>query len=285
MYSKKELIDKIESVHYIDRHNGKIFYSLKEVFNEFNLTDFENFLVSTNEIYQKLNKLSYPLRTLFQAKKVKDGKLDDVYVNPVGLMFAFAQYSVNAKDEHEKNICYEIAKILKENQTIFYPEKRMLARKAYSDTTKALRHKVKEITLGDRFYSLSTYLNKMYYTILSDYYFITDTDSIMRNKIGDPNAKYLDYITVRELKDLTEIQKTILEDLEKYPSMSIVDLAKDAACKKHVEFIKDYAGISPLKYRAHSNKPSQMLKEFNNLLKELKLDNITLLDDKNTYEK
>lgn len=281
--SKENIIEKLKSINYNELKTGKSFYSLKDVLKEFNIKHLAVGLVATTKIFKRMDEISYPCRTLYTLKKNAGGIVEDVYLNPVGLMLVLAQSSQMLKKEADKELCLFIANVLKEEQPSFYPERRLLFRNEYKESFKELSSKVKQKVNGDTYRSLSSHIAKLHYTILSDYFFVTELERISYKKTGSYSKNYLDYISLRELKDLSEINKTLIKDIEKYPNTSFIELARSEATKKRREFFLNYAGVYPFEYRSHNNTPKQMLKEFDNLLKELNLTpNISIKKDKNT---
>ena len=142
--SKEQVIEKLKSINYTNINTKKSFYSLKDVLKEFNINSLAVGLVATTTVFKKMDEISYPCRTLYTLKKNAGGIVEDVYLNPVGLMLVLAQTSQMLKKETDKELCLFIANVLKEEQPTFYPERRLLFRNEYKESFKELSSKVKQ---------------------------------------------------------------------------------------------------------------------------------------------
>ena len=270
-YSKEQLKEKLKSCYMKDLKTGKVFYSLEMIFKEFNIKHFAVGLVATTQIFKKMDEISYPCRTLYQLQKNASDIVVDVYLNPVGLMLVLASTSQKLKDRENKEVCSEIANLLKDEQNCFYPDRRLLYREEFKENFKLLSSRVKQAVDGDYYRSVSGHLSRLHYTIISEYYGVSDIETITYKKTGAYNKNYLDYISLRELKDLSQIQKTIIQEIERHPNIDFISLARSEAIQKRRDFYLKYAGMYPLEYRSHSNSPKRMIKDFDKLLKELDL--------------
>lgn len=271
-YSNEQIKKKLISCSIKDLKNGRYFYSLKDVLKEFEIKHFEVGLIAQTQIRKKLESISYPCGAMFQLQKNKGGIVEDVYLSPTGLMFTLATLSQMLTKNDVKDLSFDIACVIKEEQNLFYPERRLFFREEYKSSFKELSSRVKQLVDGDKYRSLSSHLSRLHYTILSDYYFVTEIDSITYKKTGTYSKNYLDYISLRELKDLTEIQKTLIKEISKNPSVDFIELAGIEATKRRRDFFLNYAGKYPFEYKAHNNTPKKMIKEFDDLLIELNLE-------------
>jgi len=282
---ENEIKAKLKSLCMTDLKTGKSFYSLKDVFKEFNIKHLPVGFIATTTIFKRMDEISYPCRTLYTLKKNAGGIVEDVYLNPVGLMLVLATSAQMLKNTKDKETCLNIANVVKTEQPTFYPERRLLYRNEYKESFKELSSRVKQLVDGDKYRSLSSHLSRLHYTILSDYFYVTELERISYKKTGTYTKNYLDYISLRELKDLSEINKTLIKEIAKNPSVDLIELASIEATKKRRNFFLNYAGMYPFEYRSHSNTPKQMLKGFDNLLKDLNLTpNINIKKDKKTEE-
>lgn len=279
-YNEKEVRQKLQSLCYFNQRTKKSFYSAREIFKEFKLHNFSLFVESIEEIKKQLNEISYPTKQLFQFITDSNGFIEDIYLNPVGVTFACASFSKNSTEISEKVKSYYIAKMLRNYQQILYPDSRILAREEYKETTKAFRSKIKQIVGDNADKSLKSYYREIYTAIVKEYYSNSSVDAVSKAKAGNPNKQYLDYISLKELYDLKQIQQNMLEILIEKPKTNIVALAQKLAKEQKQQFISLYSH-TPFSHPAHTNTPVQMYKQFGELLKEYKIDNETL---KTNYE-
>ena len=132
-YSQLQIKEKLTNLCMKDLKTGKNFYSLKDVFKDFNIKHFEIGLIATTHVFKKMDLISYPCRTLYTLKKNPAGITEDVYLNPVGLMLVLGMSSKLLKNDSEKEICHDIANVIKQEQPTFYPERRLLYRNEYKE--------------------------------------------------------------------------------------------------------------------------------------------------------
>jgi len=270
-YSNEQINEKLKSICMQDMRTKKPFYSLKDVFKEFGLKNFEVGIIATTSIFKKMDDLSYPCKNNRQLKTTAAGIVEDVYLSPLGLMLVLATASQMLKDKNNQEVCMDIALLLKQDLTMFYPDRRFFYREEFKENFKLLSSRVKQIVDGDNYRSVSGHLSRLHYTIISEYYGVSDLNTITYEKTGTFNKNYLDYISLRELKDLSEIQRNIIKEIEKNPGVDFISLARYEATEKRRNFFFNYAGKYPLEYRAHSNTPKKMILQYDKLLKELNL--------------
>lgn len=283
-YSENEIKNKLTPLCMKDLKTGKYFYSLQDVFKEFNIKHFAIGLIATTKIFKKMEEISYPCGNLYTLHKNAGGVVEDVYLNPTGLMLVLATASQMLKGANSE-VCFDIASVLKQEQPCFYPERRLLFREEYTESFKELSSRVKDLVKGDKYRSLSSHLSRLHYTILSDYFFVTELERITYKKTGSYSKNFLDYISLRELKDLSEINKTLIKEIEKSSSVDFINIAGIEATTKRRNFFLNYAGKYPFEYRAHSNTPKQMIKAFDNILIELNLEKPKKYMDKKNVSK
>lgn len=273
---------KLENLIYNSKNN-KSFYSLNDIFKEFKLKNYNESFKIIQNLKKQLIEISYPIKNLMQYKK-ENNKVYDIYLSQTGVFLVFASLAKYLKTEEEKQICYLISKASYKKDFIFYPENRFLYRQDYIETTKSLRSRVKKIYEYDDYITISERLNTLYHTIICAYYNVENSTELCLKKLNNANKNYLDYISLRELKDLQEIQNKMLFQITKIKSSDYLQIARHEALIKRKNFIADY-GITPLYYDTHTNKPLTMLKKFNKLRENLNIDEKTLSENIDTFEK
>ena len=274
--------DIIESSSYQDISKNKTFYSLKEFVKENNICSFNLAINAAQQVKQDLNLISYPSGLTIQYVKDTQNGIKEIFLNADGLMLVMAKLS-KSNDVKNKDLCYDIAKYLRNEKKSYYPDTRALCRLEYTDVTKELRSKIKKYLESYNKYELSEQIALIYHTILKNYYFLTGSnvkDDLNKLKTDSYNKSYLDYITARELKDLTEIQKKAIYCLE-HSDNDILTVVSHEAQKRRVNFLLNYAGKYPEQYQSHTNKPAKMLSDFTKLLKDYDLDLTSLNDYEN----
>lgn len=300
-YTEKQIKTKLSIIQYQNAKNGKIFYSLNDIFKEFKMSDYKTAFDTIQTLKQKLLEISYPVKNVLQYKKktikdyettlsntnnfiVEEKKVYDVFLSQTGVFLVFASLAKTMQNENDRELCYNISKVSYIKDFVFYPESRLLLRNDYTETTKSLRSRVKKIYINDDYVSISERLNTLYHTIICAYYNVENSEELCYKKFNNPNKKYLDYVSLRELRDLQDIQNTMLYNLTNKPSSDYLQIARYEALIKRKKFIYDY-GFGPLYYEPHSNKPLKMLKQFNSLRESLKIDELSLKEDIDTFEK
>lgn len=282
--NEQEIKNKLLEISYKEKINGKRIYPLSDFLKEFGFEKLESYVDDVCAVKVKLDKISYPTKQMFRIYLTKN-KIEKVDVNAIGLMFVMAQISKTSKNSKEAKKAYEISKAICNAAKVFYPEKRVILRREYVYVTKELRGLVKQRCESELNADLKASLKKLYSTILSDYYYITDTYYLRMKKTGKPNGNYLDFITASELQDLIEIQKQVVHCLKNYPTENPLYLANRLASEKRLDFCTHHAGCFPFNYAPHTLKPARAYKEFNNLLKEYNLDAKSLKNDDDNLEK
>jgi len=281
--NKNNLKEKLNSLMYVNAKNGKIFFSLNDVLKTFNLKNDKEMFEIVKSIKKEFVNISYPVKNIMQFQK-KDKIIYDTYLSKTGLAFVLAAFSKSEKYLNKKELLSELSKLCIEKDYVFYPEKRLLLRQDYTETTKGLRSRIKKIYVNDDYVSISERLNTLYHTIICAYYNVDNSNHLNIYKFNDKNKKYLDYISARELKDLHEIQNIMLYKLSQKSSQDYLQTAKHEALIKRKQFIADY-GVTPLDYSVHTNKPLTMLKKFNKLREKLSLDEKSLINEIDIFNK
>lgn len=279
---KIKIRKKLDSLAYKGAYN-KVFYSFNDLFKDFKLTNYEKCFDIIQDLKDELYDISFPINFVMQYKR-KEDLVYDIYLSNVGVFLIFASLAKYLDKEEEKNLCYLISKVIYKQDYIFYPERRLLYRQDYTETTKYLRSRVKRIYENDDYFTISERLNTLYHTILSSYYYVENATELCLIKLGTTSKNYLDYISLRELKDLQEIQDRMLFELTNARNTDYLQIARHAALEKRTKFINDYK-VSPLQYRTHNNKPLSMVKKFNKLRKKLNIDELSLAENIEIFEK
>ena len=254
-----------------DLLKNKTFYSLTDFVKEYEICDDELVMKSAIKVREKLNSLSFPARYSFQIHITKDGKVKNIYANSLGLMLTLCEISKNIKDNLKAKFCTNLAQYIKMSTKIFYPEQRCLLRLEYTETTKNFRNKLNYILKNRYGYgSISSEISLFYNEMIQGYYH-KNKENINEIKSGNYSNIYLDYISCRELKDLIEIHKAAINALDTSVGDAKIATRRKAE-ERRLNFYTHFAGQYPEEYRAHKLKPAKMLKEFDKVLKEYKLD-------------
>lgn len=281
--NETEIKQKLLSLSYKERINGKRIYPLSDILKEFGFENIQNYVNDVCAVKVKLDNISYPTKQMFRLY-LKKNKVEQIDVDAIGLMFVMAEISKTSKNPNIKTRAFEISKAICDAAKIFYPEKRVILRREYVYVTKELRGLVKQRCETENNAELKASLKKLYSTILSDYYFINDTYYLRMKKTGNPKGNYLDYITASELQDLIDIQKEVIDCIKNYPNDNPLYLANRLSSEKRLSFCTHHAGCFPFDYKPHTFKPARAYKEFNKLLKEYNLDAKSLKKDDDNLE-
>ena len=272
--SKQKIKQILDSSSYTNLINNKTFYSLKDFVKENNICDFNYLIQTVNNVKQKLANFSHPQSLTFQVIKTSNNSVKEIYCSSVGLMFVLAEISKNVKNNNTKNFCYIVAKYIASEKESYYPDIRALCRIEYTEVTKEFRSKIKKYLESYNKYELSEQIALIYHTILKNYYYIQGNDVkdyLNKLKTNSYNKSYLDFISARELKDLTQIQKMAIKCLEN-SNKDILQVITNEAQKRRYNFYTKYSQKFPENYAPHTLTPAKMLKEFTNLLIYYKLD-------------
>jgi len=272
--SKKEAKTILENHAIKDLLKNKIFYSLNEFIKEYDICDFNLAIQSALFVKEKLNSLSFPSRHSFRIYMTREGEIKEIFANNLGFMLVLCEIAKNIKDKEKSEFCTNLAQYIKIETQLFYPEKRALARLEYTDITKEFRHEVKQFLDNYGYYSISSDISLLYNEILQGYYHLSKEDLNM-TKTGSYTVSYLDHITAKELKDLTEIHKKVIVALQDSIGEAM-RVARSESEERRVRFYTNFAGCYPDEYRSHTLKPAKMVKEFDKILKSYNLDAISI---------
>lgn len=272
--TENEIANIVNIYCYKDPITKKESFELKDFVKSNKFCSFDLAKKCASIVKQKLINISYPSGATIQLQKTKNGEILDVYLDKVGLMLTLKEISKNVKNNVTKTNLDNLAKYLKICVKNFYPVQRCLCRLEYTEITKELRSRIKLYLYRENESDLGKQLALIYHSILSNYYQIKGEDvksELNKLKTGKYNVSYLDYITARELKDLTEIQKKVIYALE-YTDNDIMQVIINEAHKRRMNFFTNYAHSYPEKYPAHFNTPAKLMKDFDKLLEEYNLD-------------
>lgn len=273
--NKKYTDQILEELTYSSKKNGKKFVVLSEVNTVLNPTDKVALLNSLKEIIADFDNLSYPANYMYQFI-CKEGKVVDCNLSREALMFLMANYSAKETDKHKSKIAMDLAMELKDKIKRFYCIKRALLRKEFTEQTKTLRSMIKNDSNHNYFDNFQTRIMKMYTSVLSGYYGETETKVLSYLKAKNDKANYLDYISLKELSDLIDVQSKLIVLVENNPNANFENWGYTYAKEKKQEFINEY-GKAPIDYPAHKNTPKKMLSDFNKLCKKY------FIEDKNLF--
>lgn len=276
--TEQEIANIVNIYCFKDPITKKEFFELKDFVKSNKFCSFDLAKNCALIVKQKLINISYPSGATIQLQKNKNGEILDIYLDKVGLMFTLKEISKNIKNKVTKTNLDNLANYLKLCEKNFYPVQRCLCRLEYTEITKELRSRIKQYLYHETKEELSQQIALIYHSILSHYYNIKGEDvksELNKLKTGKYKVSYLDYITAKELKDLTEIQKKVIYALE-YTEDDIMQVIINEAYKRRMNFFTNYAHVYPENYTAHFNKPAKLMKDFDKLLEEYNLDIISL---------
>lgn len=272
--TEQEIADKINLYRYKNPVTKKEYFNFKDFILDNKFCSFDLAKNCASIVKQKLINISYPTGSIIQLQKNKQGEILNVYLDKVGLMLTLKEISDNVDNKTIKTNLNNIARYVRSTKKTFYPVQRCLCRLEYTEITKELRNRIKLYLYRENKQDLGKQLALIYHSILSNYYQIKGEDvksELNKIKTGKYGVSYLDYITARELKDLTEIQKKVIYALE-YTDSDIMQVIVNEAHKRRMDFFTNYAHVYPEKYSAHFNTPAKLMKDFDKLLVEYKLD-------------
>ena len=267
------MIEKyLDSISYRNIRRNKHFYSLKDLLTDTKILGFnsDEMFKCLETVKEKMSKISISSKFGFHYI-YKDDKVQEIYLNEDCLMFVLCEMAKNIKEENKKDVAITFAKYLRKSKYLFLPEIRLLERNNYTETTKDFRSELKRFFNINDPYILSSNISLVYHTILSQYYNVSNIEELNYIKNGSKTKNYLDYISAKELKDLTDIQKAIISKIN-FKNINIFEVARIEARNKRIIFHSNYSGCFPDEYRAHHNKPLKMYKDFYKLLQEYHLD-------------
>ncbi len=283
--NSEEIVKKLNSVAYQDLITKKWIYPLDAILKEFGFGDVKDYVYYADDVKDKLERISYPCKQVVKLYKNKAGDLVNADLSPIGIMFVMAEISKTRRDKKQAFAFFEIAKTIYDRVKIFYPEQREILRREYVYVTKELRHLVKVACDKAHNPDLKEELRKVYFTILSDYFSVTNTEDLRFKKTGKVNGNYLDYITCTEIWDLIEIQKEVIKFMKEKPLVSPLYYANKLANQKRILFTTYHAGCYPINYAPHTLTPKVAYKEFRNVLEEYGLDAKSLKNDYDNLKK
>ena len=253
---------------YKNEHNNKKYFIATDIAVALEL-DINLFFNSTKMVEDKLRKISYPIKSMYHDFYDTIDEHMDIQISYEGLVFALGEYWKNCEDKTERETAHKAALIMKSLVKPYY-QSRIDARKIYSTTTKYFRSLIKKAVENERYSNLSAQLSNVYSTIICSYYNVGYREDVQIQKIG-ADKNYLDFISTKELADLSTIQSYILDEVDKNPKTNFIKLAAKKARELRSAFILKY-GETPLRYNSHNNTPTKMKNEITKLLKEYKLD-------------
>lgn len=263
--NEKEIITSLQSIMFQSKLNNKKFFTFAGLFKLLNIKIEERRKMYSyfQEAMKELHSISYNNKFLYQESRNENNELTDVYMSTEALMFTLAKYSmaIRKSEPQKSKLMHQMAFVLRKYQKRAYCESRLEQRQKYKEITKNLRSFIKQEANRNYSSPLQYRLSNMYGAILLGYYGEKNPERLNLKKSNKSTLSYLDHISAKELSDLVEIQKLLLEKLHKNPNADFKDWAYEYARGKKLEFCKIYSKI-PYEYPSHDLKPERMCKEF-----------------------